>query len=194
MNKFFFIAGMICFSILTGCETKKGNQKLFDKLKKEVIANYTSHKSTFDKLKTSLKFNHIQEIELLQNGNVNVAYQVGDRNSDWAEIKNKEVFSEEVKKLLFMDGDTIDELLLLKEYVEKIKINRIWIINTVADASGAYFNQVDLRYSYKMNGLHFYYRICERGLDSPENGFYTVLIQNGRTGGKLSDNAIWYVK
>lgn len=183
---------LIVLFCLCGCGTN-GQQTLkeFNNLKTEAKSNYSSNKKIFDELKSCFALKYIKVIEFKKNDNVAIEYKMND-TTKWEKIEIN-INDKEIKSPLTEERISVEYLLNVKAKLGAINANRIWIIDDYDVTKGFDFKKFEIKYLKQVNGLHFFYTVFDRPLDSIERSHYTLQTQDN-IGGVLDKDAIYYYK
>jgi hypothetical protein len=183
-------------AFLSGCsenlaETKKNDERN----KTTVIKTYSDKPQVFSGLFYYFKFNHITGISFENDSLITIAFTSGDfsKKTEVEEITATEN-SEKIIRILQMDGFNYLDLKKLKSYLSEINCTDIVFIANHDVMRGRDTKELLLTLPRFNNKLPvYYYRIFQQPLDSAAVD-PNFLMNNNRTGGKLSDHVIWYFK
>jgi len=161
-----------------------------------MTSSYKDKKKVFDSLFTYFSLWHIERIEFSKEDSVTMYYQTrGNKDTaDVEKLENKPTASKEVLQILSLDSLKANDLIRLKDLVNKLDVSKMRIANSYNANNGKYNKWLDLQYKRSISGLQFYYRIFQEPLDSVNLSSYKTVIGKGNTGGILDDHVIWYFK
>lgn len=183
---------LIVLLSIYGCGTNaQSDLSDFNKLRTEVKMNYDSNKTIFHEIKACEALNFIKVIEFKGNNNVAIEYKLND-TAKWEKITD-EIHSETIKSVLKIEGLGEEYLFNLEKKLGSINANRVWIIDLFNRYDGTSSKVLEVKYLKEVNGLHFFYKVFEKPLDSIPKEFYSLQIKDS-IGEILDKNVIAYYK
>ena len=163
--------------------------KEFNELETEVKDNYVRNFQTFRKLKACLTLKHIRVIEFKEEDKVTLEYQLSE-TSKWEKLTGD--FEEiGIKNILIKEGLPLDYISNIKNLLDNINANCIWVMNDYDATTGMYFTVSEIRHKKIVNDLFFVYKIFDRPLDSIESAHYALPTQENK-GGILDKDVIYF--
>jgi hypothetical protein len=180
----------------SGCsENLEESKKDDERNKANVIKTYSDKPQVFSDLFYYFKFNHIVGISFGNDSLVRISFTSGNfSNKTEVEEITAQENSEKIIPILQMDGFNYLDLKRLKFYLSEINCTSITFIANYDVVRGRDTKELLLTLTKFNNKLPvYYYRIYQQPLDSAAVD-PNFLMNNNKTGGKLSDHVIWYFK
>jgi hypothetical protein len=189
---FLFLNAVFLCSCSENLEESKKND---ERNKATIIKTFSDKPQIFTDLFFYFKFNHIAGISFVNDSLVRISFTSGDfsKKTEVEEITAPEN-SEKIIRILQMDGFNYLDLKKLKFGLSEINCTNITFIANHDVTRGRDTKELLLTLPKFNNSLPvYYYRVYQQPLDSAAVN-PNFLINNKKTGGKLSDHVIWYFK
>ena len=165
-----------------GCDREDPSKISQDReaLKQEVIKNFAKNNKAFIYLINTAKSQNIYYSKLVM-GHAYVDY--------YDSVARQKLLGKPIESRRFVDNKISSSI---AKNLLGINCNELLVLHNYDRINGTYINSTDIRYTRRVAGITFYYRVFSKKIDSLPEDFVSHL--SGAAYGRLNDSTIWYFK